>query len=157
MTKRWLAVFGLIFSLLLAPSVLADPPQGHGKGKNKEHGMKDKDAKPQNDSDDHGKGKHADKDKGKGHDHDMDDDDDDGKWERREGAEWRTYGRDEGTPPGWSKGKKVGWKNCGLPPGQAKKTGSCRSYSHNGRRYYYYRDDDGRIIVRRPQVTIRTP
>jgi len=31
-----------------------------------------------------------------------------------------------GRPPGWSKGKKKGWSNCDLPPGQAKKRG-CRS------------------------------
>lgn len=31
-----------------------------------------------------------------------------------------------GRPPGWSKGKKKGWGNCDLPPGQAKKRG-CRS------------------------------
>lgn len=29
----------------------------------------------------------------------------------------------EGRPPGWSKGKKTGWGNCNLPPGQAKKHG----------------------------------
>ncbi|HXE89385.1 MAG TPA: hypothetical protein VNK82_00310 [Terriglobales bacterium] len=26
-------------------------------------------------------------------------------------------------PPGWSRGRKVGWGNCNLPPGQAKKYG----------------------------------
>jgi len=27
------------------------------------------------------------------------------------------------TPPGWDKGKKTGWGDCNLPPGQAKKHG----------------------------------
>ena len=37
------------------------------------------------------------------------------------------YGRDIvevkkwGTPPGWSRGRKVGWRGLGMPPGQAKK------------------------------------
>ncbi len=89
--------------------------------------------------------KDKDKDKGKGHPHaDRDDD----RWERREGYEYRTYERDN-QPPGWSKGKKTGWGNCGMPPGQAKKYG-CRTYIYNGRTHYYYRDEQGRIIVRRP-------
>jgi hypothetical protein len=36
-----------------------------------------------------------------------------------------TY-RGSGRPPGWDRGRKVGWGNCDLPPGQAKKYG-CRS------------------------------
>jgi hypothetical protein len=37
------------------------------------------------------------------------------------------YGRDIievkkwGVPPGWSRGRKVGWRGFGMPPGQAKK------------------------------------
>lgn len=31
-----------------------------------------------------------------------------------------------GRPPGWSQGRKTGWRNCDVPPGQAKKYG-CRS------------------------------
>ncbi|HEY7096039.1 MAG TPA: hypothetical protein VH437_04900 [Terriglobales bacterium] len=71
-------------------------------------------------------------------------------WERRDGYEYRTYGHDE-RPPGWSHGKKTGWGDCGMPPGQAKKHG-CRSYVYEGRRYYYHHDDDGRIVVRRPII-----
>ena len=26
-----------------------------------------------------------------------------------------------GAPPGWSRGRKVGWRGLGMPPGQAKK------------------------------------
>jgi hypothetical protein len=36
---------------------------------------------------------------------------------------WRNSAR----PPGWSHGRKRGWGNCDLPPGQAKKYG-CSSY-----------------------------
>jgi hypothetical protein len=42
-------------------------------------------------------------------DHDRDDD--------------RDSFRGDGRPPGWSKGKKTGWGNCDVPPGQAKKYG----------------------------------
>ena len=78
--------------------------------------------------------------------------DDDQGWERRDGYEYRSYDND-GRPPGWSRGKKTGWGNCGLPPGQAKKYG-CRTYVYEGRPHYYYQDDSGRIIVRRPSIEI---
>ena len=87
-----------------------------------------------------------DKDKGKGNPQASKNDDD--RWERREGYEYRTYDRDA-RPPGWSKGKKTGWDNCGLPPGQAKKSGGCRTYTYQGRPHYYYRDDQGRYVIRR--------
>ncbi len=93
--------------------------------------------------------KDKDKDRGRGRDHARAGDDrDDDRWETRGGYEYRTYDRDR-RPPGWSKGKKTGWGNCDLPPGQAKKYG-CRSYRYNGRTHYYYRDEQGRIMVRRP-------
>ncbi len=119
MTKRWITVLALAAALGCAAPAKAD---------------KDKDK-------DHGKGNpHADRDKDK--------DRDKGRWERREGYEYGTYERDQ-RPPGWNKGKKTGWGNCGVPPGQAKKSG-CRTYTYNGRTHYYYQDEQGRIIVRRP-------
>ena len=81
--------------------------------------------------------------------------DDDRGWDRRDGYEYRVYGDRNNRPPGWSHGKKTGWGNCGLPPGQAKKDG-CRTYLYQRRPHYYYQDEGGRIIVRRPiiQVTV---
>ena len=73
-------------------------------------------------------------------------------WERRGDYEYRVYDRDA-RPPGWSRGKKAGWGNCGMPPGQAKKYG-CRSYVVEGRPHYYYKDEGGRIIVRRPVISV---
>jgi hypothetical protein len=88
----------------------------------------------------------------KGHKHHgnkhVDNDDDQG-WEHRDGYEYRSYGDLDGRPLGWSHGQKTGWKNCGLPPGQAKKYG-CRTYVYQGRPTYYYQDDSGRVFVRRP-------
>ena len=98
----------------------------------------------------------ADHDKGDKHQHGnkhVDRDDDDRNWERREGYEYRTYGDRDERPPGWSHGKKTGWKNCGLPPGQAKKYG-CRTYTYEGRPHYYYQDERGRIVVRRPIIDV---
>ena len=100
----------------------------------------------------------ADKDKDKGHGkghhaEQRDNDRDDDRWERREGYEYRTYGRGD-VPPGWNKGKKTGWGNCGMPPGQAKKYG-CRAYTYQGRTHYYYQDEQGRVFVRRPAVQDR--
>lgn len=72
-------------------------------------------------------------------------------WEQRDGYEYRTYSNGDERPPGWSQGKKTGWGNCGLPPGQAKKYG-CRTYTYEGRPYYYYQERDGRIVVRRATI-----
>ncbi len=80
-------------------------------------------------------------------------DDDDQRWEHRDGYEYRTYGDRDERPPGWSRGQKTGWGNCGLPPGQAKKYG-CRTYVYEGRPHYYYQDEAGRIIIRRPIIEI---
>ena len=91
-----------------------------------------------------------DKDKGKGNPHEANDD---RGWERRDGYEYRAYGDHDGRPPGWSRGKKTGWGNCGMPPGQAKKYG-CRTYIYEGRPHYYYQDEGGRIFVRRPIVEV---
>jgi len=94
-------------------------------------------------------------DKGQKHKHGnkpFDDDDDQG-WEHRDGYEYRTYGERDERPPGWSRGKKTGWGNCGLPPGQAKKYG-CMTYMYQGHPHYYYQDEGGWIIVRRPIVEI---
>jgi hypothetical protein len=92
--------------------------------------------------------------KGKGHSHqEKRFDRDDQSWEHRGGYEYRVYGDRHGRPPGWSRGRKTGWANCGLPPGQAKKYG-CRTYVYQRRTYYYYADEHQRIIVRRPIVRV---
>jgi hypothetical protein len=52
--------------------------------------------------------------------------------------DWRDHDRDRdhnrtannGRPPGWDKGKKTGWGNCDVPPGQAKKEGCRGTTSH---------------------------
>jgi hypothetical protein len=94
-------------------------------------------------------------DKGQKHQHGnkhFNDDNDQG-WEHRDGYEYRTYADRNERPPGWTQGKKTGWGNCGLPPGQAKKYG-CMTYMYQGRPHYYYQDEGGRIIVRRPILEI---
>ena len=93
-------------------------------------------------------------DKGQKHQHgNKHSDDEDSGWERRDGYEYRVYGDHDGHPPGWSHGKKTGWKNCGLPPGQAKKYG-CQTYIYQGCPHYYYQDELGRIVVRRPIIEV---
>ncbi len=92
---------------------------------------------------------------GKGNPHNAQRDDDHDRddhhgWDVRDGWEYRTYERGQ-TPPGWNKGKKTGWGNCNMPPGQAKKYG-CNTYRYEGRDYYWYRDDRDRIIIRRPSI-----
>ena len=87
---------------------------------------------------------------GQGHGNKHHDNDDDQGWEHRGGYDYRAYSNGN-VPPGWSQGKKTGWGNCGMPPGQAKKYG-CRTYSYQGRPYYYYQDNGGQIFVRRPTI-----
>lgn len=99
---------------------------------------------------DHGQGKGKDHDKEHGNPHAAKYDDDHHGWEVRNGYEYHVF---QGHPPGWSKGKKTGWGNCGMPPGQAKKYG-CYAYQYQGRTHYYYQEDDGRVVVRRPVVAI---
>ncbi|HJY84358.1 MAG TPA: hypothetical protein VKK81_25160 [Candidatus Binatia bacterium] len=36
----------------------------------------------------------------------------------------------QGRPPGWNHGRKTGWGNCDVPPGQAKKYGCHNVRSH---------------------------
>ena len=95
---------------------------------------------------------HGDKDRHQ-HGNKRDDREDDQGWERRDGYEYRACGDRDERPPGWNRGKKTGWGNCGLPPGQAKKY-ACRTYVYEGRPHYYYHDEVGRIIVRRPILEV---
>ncbi len=90
--------------------------------------------------------------KEKKHPHASKDDKASKEWQRRDGYEYRVYNRDE-RPPGWSRGNKTGWRDCGMPPGQAKKYG-CWTYVNEGRRHYYYQDEKGRIIERRPVIEV---
>jgi hypothetical protein len=135
MTKRRLAILTVAAALTLgAPALMADHDGDRDDGHKRGHGH----------GQSHGRGnKRADR---------SDRDGDERGWERRGNYEYRTYERD-GRPPGWSQGRKTGWGNCGLPPGQAKKYG-CYAYNYQGRNHYYYRDEVGRIIVRRPVVEV---
>lgn len=86
-----------------------------------------------------------------------------GDRDRDHDRDWRgdrnrwTFGNN-GQPNGWSHGKKTGWGNCDVPPGQAKKLGCTsgwgmmggsrranreqRGWTRNqGRRYYNSRRD----------------
>ena len=123
MSKRWFAAMALTAALALTTPALAGP-KGQGKGNSHKNEAK--------------QAKHDDKDHG---------------WERRDGVELRVYGLRDSRPPGWSRGKKAGWRDCGLPPGQAKKYG-CYTYIHAGHRYFYYHDDDARIVVRRVAINV---
>lgn len=111
MHKRLLQVLALAVCLGLLPAAAYDkggkgggPPADKGKSSS-EHGNKDKD-----------KGKGTDIDKGKG--------------------QSATHGHQHGSataqgpddrPKGWDEGKKVGWGDCNVPPGLAKKRG-CDSH-----------------------------
>jgi hypothetical protein len=62
--------------------------------------------------------------------------------------------RTSGRPPGWSHGRKTGWGDCDVPPGQAKKIG-CRHDIHRHHRVVVHRTPTtGTVIVRRPTGTV---
>jgi len=105
-------LLALALCLVMAP-VTASARGDRGKDKdNDRHADRDRDRDRDNDRD-------RDKDKDRDHRADRDRDRD------------RDHDRDnQARPAGWSKGKKTGWGNCNLPPGQAKKNGGC----NNGRR-----------------------
>jgi hypothetical protein len=94
----------------------------------------------------------ADHDKGDKHEHGNKHSDHEGGWEQRGGYEYHAY-QGGNVPPGWSHGKKTGWGDCGMPPGQAKKYG-CRTYTYQGRPYYYFQNESGQILVRRPAIEV---
>jgi len=100
--KKILASAVLVLALTSIPAFAKGKPAGHGNNDKHEKSEKWKD-----------------KDRDKNKDHKKD-------WGKRDHD--REHGRatGEGRPPGWDKGKKTGWGNCDVPPGQAKKQG-CRS------------------------------
>ncbi len=64
------------------------------------------------------------------------------RWERERRARWQR--EHERRPPGWDHGRKTGWGDCDVPPGQARKSGC---------------DDRGHRIVRpspRPHPPVMT-
>jgi len=119
----WTLILGAALSVTASAQGNSGNAHGNGHGKGNPHNA-------QNDND-----------------HDRDDHH---GWEVRDGWEYRTYDKGH-PPPGWSKGKKTGWGNCNMPPGQAKKYG-CNQYRYEGRDYYWYRDEHDRIIIRRPSI-----
>jgi len=102
--KKILVSAALVLSLMSVPAFAKGKPAGHGNDKHDEKSDKWKD-----------------KDKDKNHKKDLRDHDRD-----------RDHGRvaNNGRPPGWDKGKKTGWGNCDVPPGQAKKEGCRGTTSH---------------------------
>ena len=127
--KKILAVIGLAVAMSLTPLAYAQGNSDHHKQNGNGNGHGNGHGNPHGDE----AGNHG--------------------WDSRDGWDYRTYGPQDGRPPGWSKGKKTGWGNCGMPPGQAKKYG-CNTYTYQGRHYYYYQDSGGQIFIRRPSITI---
>src|SRR4051794_7269419 len=81
---------------------------------------------------------------------DHDRDDHRGKGPQHRNVRWdhghdRDHDRDH-RPAGWDKGKKKGWGDCDVPPGQAKKHGC---YDHDRNRHHHH----ARRVVRRTPTT----
>jgi hypothetical protein len=80
---------------------------------------------------------------------DHDRDEHKGKGPQHRNVRWdRDHDRDhDRRPPGWDKGKKKGWGDCDVPPGQAKKHGC---YDRD-RHHHHAR----RVVRRTPTTTVR--
>ena len=104
--KKILVSAALVISMMSVPAFAKHDGDKH-KDKSDKHEWKDKEKE------------HKDKDK-------------EHKKEWREHDRDREHGRvaNNGRPPGWDKGKKTGWGNCDVPPGQAKKEGCRGTASH---------------------------
>jgi Ni/Co efflux regulator RcnB len=113
-------LLALVLCVTLAPGAYAKGGHGHGGGGDKQDKHKDKDKDKAHDRDDD-RDHHADRD-----DHDRDGD------------------SDKKHPAGWDKGKKTGWGDCDVPPGQVKKLGchpnSKKHVAHNDKDSDHDRD-----------------
>ena len=124
-----------IASLIMLGLMLAIPASAQGRGRDKDHDrddrkeLRDHDADHDRDKSQHHVGHNA------GHDRDFDRDGDRDDHDRR--------------PPGWSHGRKTGWGDCDVPPGQAKKHGC-----HSGHRHPSTRTVNHTPVLRRPRAEV---
>jgi Ni/Co efflux regulator RcnB len=137
--KKILVCAVLALSLNAMPALAKGKPSGrdNDKHEDKSEKWKDKDKNKDKDREDKGHKKDwAERDR----DHDRDD-----------------HGRvaNNGRPPGWDKGKKTGWGNCDVPPGQAKKQG-CNSSRTRRPIVVARRDRDDRHRTTRRHTTTTT-
>jgi len=59
-----------------------------------------------------------------------------------------------GRPPGWEHGKKTGWGDCDLPPGQAKKYGCHPPHSHHHHTREVRTSDTKPVVLPRPHAEV---
>ena len=124
-----------IASLIMLGLMLAIPASAQGRGRDKDHDrddrkeLRDHDADHDRDKSPHHVGHNA------GHDRDFDRDGDRDDHDRR--------------PPGWSHGRKTGWGDCDVPPGQARKHGC-----HSGHRHPSTRTVNHTPVLRRPRAEV---
>jgi Ni/Co efflux regulator RcnB len=138
--KKILVCAALAFSLNAVPALAKGKPSGRGNDKHEAKSEKWKDK-----------------------DKDKDRDKDDDRRDRDRKKDWGDRDRDRdhgqvasnGRPPGWDKGKKTGWGNCDVPPGQAKKQG-CNSSRTRRPIIVARRDRDDRHRPTRRHTTTTT-
>jgi hypothetical protein len=148
--KKILVSAALVVSLASVPAFAKGKPAGRGNDKHEEKSEKWKDKEKDKGEKDRGE---------KSKDH---------KEKRWDGKKDSDHGRaaSDGRPAGWDKGKKTGWGNCDVPPGQAKKQG-CRGTTSKrpvvvarrdpqDRRRTYPQDRTRTYPPRRPTTTATT-
>jgi hypothetical protein len=112
-------------ALSLLPAAAMAEGKGHGKGNGKNHA------------------KQHDRDDDRGHDRDRDNDRDHDRDGDHDRDDHGNHVADSSRPAGWSKGKKTGWGDCDVPPGQVKKYG-CHPNSSLSERALREREEDRR-------------
>ncbi len=152
-TSIWKLTLTAALALTLLPASAFAQAKSHGKGKgHAKHHDRDADR-------DRGEDRDGDQDRDNDHDRDnvrdRDNDRDRDRNDIRDRDRDRDHDRDRvlgssatsSRPPGWSKGKKTGWGNCDVPPGQVKKYGCHpnRTLADHARRD---RDRDRRAGIR---------
>ena len=140
MKKTFWMTLVILLGLGLAASPVLAQSRGHDKNKDRDDRVERRDRDHDRDRD-----RDRDHDRDRARRHDLDDDRD------RDHDRDPFFARgDHSRPPGWSHGRKTGWGDCDVPPGQAKKQG-CHSFERRSHRTVIVREPGTRpVVVRRP-------
>ena len=143
--SRFFWATAICLALMPAPALAFGHGHRDGDHDRDDHKVRDRDR-------DHDRDRDRDKDRDRDGDKDRD--------HRREvrGHNFRDHDGDRDDHPGWNKGKKKGWGNCDLPPGQAKKHGcdsDDRGVRHRRHDGDHDRDDVRRASVHHPAPVVR--
>jgi hypothetical protein len=140
--------FGITSVMLLGLAIVSSPALAQERGHDRDHDRDDRkewrDHDRDRDRDEHRSHvRHVRDDDGRHGDHDRDD--------------WRGDRDHDRRPPGWNHGRKKGWGNCDLPPGQARKHGCDSDDDHDRPTIVTHRPITRHPITHKPTTNRPTP